>query len=298
MVVAVVTATTPVALAQAPSSPPTTGACQFDQDICAGLGLPTSASPTLPAPGPSAIVRAPVRRRPSPVIPTYRWVRERVPIISPQSSPPPTSSCTDPVTDRPGFLYVERQVVVATGETVQSRTICVLNPVPPPPPNPTPTTPATVAVPIPPPQEIWDRVPLPTPTWGLNPVAEGLTGLPTQLWDPSGGAPVTATVDLGGFTATATAKPVRYEWKMWDRADQPNRNPSPLVEAQVPGSDENPAAVYTYETTGDFTLTMTVTWAGTYRFTGPGVDQVVDLGTTTTSGSRPYHVIEVRGTRR
>ncbi|MGH9164283.1 MAG: hypothetical protein ACRDZW_02070 [Acidimicrobiales bacterium] len=107
-----------------------------------------------------------------------------------------------------------------------------------------------------------------------------------------------ASVDLGGFTAAATARPVKYEWKMWDPEDQPTSNPQPLVTSRVAGTEATPAATFTYETKGDFSLSLTVTWAGTYTFTGPGVNEVVDLGTTTTTASRPYHVIEVRGTRR
>lgn len=166
-------------------------------------------------------------------------------------------------------------------------------------PNPRPPAEAQPAAPVPtvPPEEIWQRVPLPQPTWGLNPGNNGLTGLDTWLWDPSGGAPVTASVDLGGFTATATAKPVKYVWRMWEPTDKPNRNPHPVVVSNVPGSAAKPAASYMYETRGDFTVTQTVTWAGTYTLVGPGVSDVVDLGTTTTSSSRTYHVIEVRGAR-
>ena len=139
--------------------------------------------------------------------------------------------------------------------------------------------------------------PLPDPAWGINPVVNGLTGLETWLWDPNGGASVTATVTLRGYTATATARPLRYEWRMWQRGDTPNVNPSPVVTATTPGSEAAPAARYMYETRGDYTLTHTVVWTGTYTFTGPGVAATADLGTTTRSSTRPYHVISVRGAR-
>lgn len=200
----------------------------------------------------------------------------------------------DPATGRVGIIFQQRHVEIATGRVVDSRMTCVPTPEARPDPAPRSRPQPEVA---PPPERVWSEVPLPAPAWGVNPGGNGLTGLPTRLWDPRGGAPVTATVDMGGFTATATAKPVRYEWKMWDQADKANRNPLPIVHSTVPGSEVSPAATYTYETTGDFTVTQTVTWAGAYSFVGPGVNEVVDLGTTTTSSSLTYHVIEVRGTR-
>lgn len=192
----------------------------------------------------------------------------------------------------PGTSYIERRIRVGSGEVVEQRIACVPLPVTGRERSRTrPTESATERA------QIWDSIPLPEPAWGLNPAPNGLTGLPTWLWDPRGGAPVTATVDLGGFTATATARPVRYEWKMWTASDGPNSNPPPVVVATVPGTEAEPAATYTYETKGDFSVTQTVTWAGTYTFTGPGVNDVVDLGTTTTSAFMTYHVVEVRGTR-
>ena len=56
-----------------------------------------------------------------------------------------------------------------------------------------------------------------------------------------------------------------------------------------------PAGTYIYETKGDYTLTMTVTWTGSYTYTDPaGVVQSVDLGTTTRTATRSYQVAEVR----
>jgi hypothetical protein len=202
----------------------------------------------------------------------------------------PANFCIDPA-GRRGIAYVEEVVNRESGEVVSSREGCDVRPGP-----RAPAAPA--AQPEPPaPEEIWEDVPLPVPDWGLNPSGNGLTGLETWLWDPNGGAPVTATVTLGGFTATATAWPVRWEWRMWERGDTPNVNPHPLVVSTSPGSQEWPAGKYMYETNGEYTLTHTVVWAGSYSFFGPGVSETVDLGTTTTSSSRRYQVISVRGAR-
>lgn len=145
---------------------------------------------------------------------------------------------------------------------------------------------------------MWANTPLAVPTFGVNPSINGLTGLPTWLWDPSGGTPVTATATVRGYTSTATATPVHYEWRMWQSGDTPNVNPDPVVGADSPGSEAQPAATYMYETHGDFTLTETVTWAGTYTYTGAGAGPTTNnLGTTTRTATRAYHVISIRGAR-
>lgn len=154
--------------------------------------------------------------------------------------------------------------------------------------------------PLPPrPEEIWSVVPVPTPGFGINPGIRGLTGLDSYLWDSQGNAPVVATATIRGYTTTATAVPTHWEWRMWEEGDTPNVNPYPVVSASFPGTREAPAATYMYETVGDYTLTMSVTWSGTYSFTAPGggPPQTVDLGTTTRSSSRDYHVIEIRSAR-
>lgn len=271
-----------------PESPPTTGLCDIRRAnaVCVGLGESQRQATPLTAPAAGAAAhRRPARRPPANV----RW--EQSPMIS-QRMPGQHFGCTHSSTGRPGNQHLRRQVDITTGRILQSRAVCVPHP------DAAPESPATPPIPIPPPERIWSSVPLPQPAWGLNPIVDGLTGLPTLLWDPTGGAPVTATVDLGGFTATATARPVLYQWRMWEPDDPENRNPQPVVTSRVPGTEAAPAATYTYETKGDYTVTYTVTWEGSYVFSGPGVNEVVDLGTTTTSSTRTYHVTEVRSVLR
>jgi hypothetical protein len=165
----------------------------------------------------------------------------------------------------------------------------------------TPGTGGAVATPPPPPPtpaEIWAHVPLPKPVLGLNPSINGLTGLPTWLWDPNGGGPVNAGVALRGYNATATASPIHWQWRMWQSGDTPNVNPDPIVVADRPGSEAQPAGTYMYETHGDFTVTLTVTWAGTYTYSGNGAGPTTtNLGTDTTTTTQTYHVISIRSAR-
>lgn len=268
-----------------PSTPPTTGLCDLRKgsSLCAGLGngeRPVTSSVELTR---GSARRATTRQT------TTRW--ERVSLAK-ERGPGEFVGCTAPLTGLAGTLHKLRRIDTITGRVVQEHLRCVTDPIP------SARRPDAVSSQRPPAERIWSEVPLPEPTWGLSPGLDGLTGLPTHLWDPRGGAPVSTTVDLGGFTATATARPVHYEWTMWEPSDPENRNPHPVVSSLVPGSESKPAATYTYETKGDYTVTQTVTWAGTYRLTGPGVNEVVDLGTTTTTSSRTYHVTEVRAVLR
>jgi hypothetical protein len=192
--------------------------------------------------------------------------------------------------------YEDTLTVIATGEVLNRLTGCET------PGTTTPSGPGGQPAPPPPPprpEEVWSIVPVPLPTFGINPGINGLTGLKSYLWDPRGSASLTATATIRGYTTTATAVPSRWVWRMWQEGDTPNVNPSPLVTATVAGSRDAPAATYMYETNGDYKLTLAVTWSGTYTFTGPGAaaPQTVDLGTTSRSSTRPYHVIEIRGAR-
>ncbi|MGH9165302.1 MAG: hypothetical protein ACRDZW_07325 [Acidimicrobiales bacterium] len=207
--------------------------------------------------------------------------------------------CLDDAGNR-GVNYLDSLTNTQTGEVVSTRSGCATSA------TPAPNAPAnatTAAAPAPPtPAEIWARTPIAVPTFGVNP-DQGLTGLRTWLWDPNGVAPVSATVQLRGYTAQATATPVRWEWTMGGQPGdtESRRNPSYRVVSTQPGrawapsGGGPPAATYMYETRGDYTLTMTVTWTGSYTYSDPaGAVQSVDLGTTTRTATRPYHVVEIR----
>lgn len=202
--------------------------------------------------------------------------------------------CSGPDGQR-GVRYIDTVTDSRTGGTVSQTGGCQY------PGSAVPGADGTTPRPPPPPptpDEIWADTPLPLPAFGVNPSINGLTGLPTWLWDPSGGAPVTATASIRGYTSNATARPIHYEWRMWQSGDTPNVNPFPIVGSDRPGSEATPAATYMYETHGDFTITATVTWAGTYTYSGAGVGTTTNsLGTTTRTATRAYHVDSVRAAR-
>jgi len=198
--------------------------------------------------------------------------------------------CSEPGNSDRGLGYVSRTVDTRDGQVVGSTGGCQL-------PSDGGGGGGTTSTDQSPPSaaEVWQRIPVPTPTFGMNPAVNGLTGLETWLWS-NDSVPITATVELRGYTATATARPVRWEWRMWQEGDTPNVNPDPVVTATTPGSEAQPAATYTYETHGDFTVTETVTWTGTFTLEGPDTPpQTNDLGENRRSSSRNYHVIAVRG---
>lgn len=305
--VAVLLGLAPPVLGQAPEAPPVTAGGYLDSEGKGG-GLGAGAGGAGGEPSPSG-------QGSSEVIPTgtggsagsgssggsggsgsggeppTRWIRHY-----PKYGADPGLGVFTPFTCEGGRPYVDTLVDTQTGNVLATTTGCE---------EPAATGPADPSsevepAPLPPrPEEIWSVVPVPTPGFGINPGIRGLTGLDAYLWDAQGDAPVTATATVRGYTTTATAVPTHWEWRMWEEGDTPNVNPHPVVSASVPGTRGAPAATYMYETVGDYTLTMTVTWSGTYTFTTPGggPPQTVDLGTTTRSSSRDYHVVEIRSAR-
>lgn len=159
------------------------------------------------------------------------------------------------------------------------------------------STPQAVGNPPAPPTqaEVQDRTPLPRPTFGVSPIGTGLTGMETWLWDANGSGGRSVTSSIRGYTVTSTAYPTHWEWTMAS-PDQVGRfNPNPVLGADRPGSPDDPAARYVYESTGGYTLTLTVTWTGSYTYSGNGsAPQTQPLGTAEQSSSRDYRVVEVR----
>lgn len=150
---------------------------------------------------------------------------------------------------------------------------------------PTPPPPPPTAA------EALNLVPIPNPTWGVNPDGPGLAGMDTWLWDANGARPVSVTASIRGYAVTSTAGPQRWEWTMWEPGQGSARNPAATVTASRPGSADDPAATYGYETTDDYTVTLRVTWGGSFTINGGAPTA---LGTTGRSVSRDYHVAEIR----
>lgn len=154
-----------------------------------------------------------------------------------------------------------------------------------PPPPPAPPTAA----------EARSLVPLPAPAFGVSPIGIGRTGLPTWLWDSNGVSPRSATSTIRGYTVTSTARPIRWSWDMADTGPASVSNPPSVIISTRPGTEADPAGRYTYETLGEYGLRLTVTWGGSYTYSGNGVASVTsDLGTTTRTSTRGFAVGEIR----
>ena len=314
VVVAAVVGITPAAVAQNPQQPPVTAVGNLGRsDLDVGLGAPggSAQSPRPDSSGSGSVQVVPVSTGSgsgsgsgsggsgsgsgSQSPPPITWVRNyyssdsetpgyraNMPFMCPAGS---IRGYEDIGTDRAtGQIVARQQGCEQPGAPTQPGSGAVTARPEPPPPPPTAA-------------EIWARVPLPAPRFGVNPAINGLTGLDTFLWDPDAG-PRTATVTLRGYTAQASAQAVRWTWRMSEPGEPgpaSRSNPNPVVQASTPGSRETPAATYMYETKGDYTLTMAVVWSGTYTYSGNGQpSQTVSLGTTDRSSNQSYHVVEIR----
>lgn len=97
------------------------------------------------------------------------------------------------------------------------------------------------------------------------PCYAGLTGLNSGLWATVNGGPIppiTAKATIRGYTVSVTAHPVAYHW------DMGNGN---VMLGTSAGSQDDPSIDYMYQESGTYTLSLTVTWTGTYTFGGNGI---------------------------
>jgi hypothetical protein len=70
------------------------------------------------------------------------------------------------------------------------------------------------------------------------------------------------------------------------------------MSSSTSGSSASPAAVFTYEAKGTYTVETEVDYSGSFTVTGPfGVVITADVGAITVTSSQPYDVIEVRSAR-
>lgn len=150
--------------------------------------------------------------------------------------------------------------------------------------------------PPPSPAELRGLAVAPEPVININPVGRGLTGLPTYLWGEEPTPLVVGPLSLRGWMVTGRAEPTLWEWTLGEPGQ--DRNPDPYRSSTTPGSKESPAADYTYETKGSYTVTHTVTYDGSFTVNGPfGVSVSAGVGDISVTATRGYDVIEVRGSR-
>jgi hypothetical protein len=153
-----------------------------------------------------------------------------------------------------------------------------------------------IVPPAPPtPEEAWRAVPIPQPGININPGELGATGVETWLWS-SAADPVSVSVTLRGYAVTGVAAPTEWHWNMGAMAG--TSNPPPGLRAGRPGSPDQPAVRYTYETKGGYTITHQVEWSGTFTVSGWGLPGLtLDAGAIVVESSRPYQVVEIRSVR-
>lgn len=154
------------------------------------------------------------------------------------------------------------------------------------------TSPAAVAAPPAPPTmaEIRDRTPLPLPAFGVAPTI-GLAGAQsdakTALWDDNGAGGRTVNLTLRGYTVVVRSNPGEWRWNPGGGAG--------VIVTTRPGTATDPAVQHTYSTAGTYTVTLDVTWSGSYTYSGNGsAAQTVSLPATTRSASVDHRVDAVQ----
>lgn len=119
-----------------------------------------------------------------------------------------------------------------------------------------------------------------------DPDVGGVTGLETWFWY-DGQDDATVSVGIRGYTVTASMTPSRYYWD----PDDPRGD---VLASDQPGSEEDPAAIWVYESKDEYEVRVQVVWDGTWSFAGHGASASGDLPTIRATGSTAYRVDEVR----
>ena len=155
-----------------------------------------------------------------------------------------------------GASYVIALDNVATGQRLMVQSICTFpGQAPPTPPPPPPTLPEFT--------EAAGTVLIAEASVSPKPQFGGITGLDSWLWCQHPG-PVSVTVTLRGWTAVAAVEPVQFGWQV------EGTEPTAFTGAGC-GSETDPAGVWQPQTTGDWSITMRTTWAGTWTLAYQGL---------------------------
>ena len=140
--------------------------------------------------------------------------------------------------------------------------------------------------------DVWDHVSLPLPEIEFNPATAGVVQLPTWFWlgnDAAGADLTVGPVGLNGYSVTVTVHPVAYRWDFGDGGTVLTNTSGEA------GSASGASATHTYGHKGTFQVGVTVTWAGSYTFSGYNVVTTASLGPVDQAESlRTYVVQEIR----
>lgn len=131
---------------------------------------------------------------------------------------------------------------------------------------------------------------LPQPTVSVQPDGRGFAGLPTIVSTPVPPA-FTFNVDEP-VLATISAVPTYY-WTFGDGATGPNAPGRPYDPEISPLQFPDAYVAHSYDEPGEYLITLTVTWTGT--FTVPGVAQAFLLDAVVLTASMPVLVEEATG---
>ncbi len=168
-----------------------------------------------------------------------------------------------------------------TNEQLYLRYICTWpgeTPPQPPPPPPTPAEFATANA------EVLTLSPSLSPSASIG----GLTGLDSWLWCADPG-PVGTGVSLRGWTASGSVQLAQLGWEI---------GTDELAQTSTScGSQEAPSVTWTPEAIGEYPITLTSVWAGSWDLTWNGIPMGTFLlgPVSLTSPPQPYPVDEYRG---
>lgn len=124
------------------------------------------------------------------------------------------------------------------------------------------------------------------PTLNPAPTIGGLTGLDSWFWCTDPGL-VDAGVSLRGWTAVGAVEVVQLDWQISETT----------FTSTTCGSEGSPAVTWMPEATGDYPISLTATWAGTWDLSWNGIPMgAFPLGPVSlTSPTQTYPVAEYRG---
>lgn len=156
---------------------------------------------------------------------------------------------------------------------------------------------------------------VPAPSFGKSPEIVGLTGLDTWLWHDFSD-PASHYLEVDTIVTTIRNLPLTIEARawvdevVWDMDGDGDWDagvdiPEPLwyeppshevyVEAGGSNSAEDAAAVFLYETKGEYLVSVGVVWHGVYTVTVPAFGGIYRYPAVTRVETFPYRVCEIRG---